>query len=259
MQRLRAIWQSGYVGRLILGSAGLGIVLMACCVLGLVLAPNAPETASTTTSTTTAPAVAQPATAETEPTEAATTAPAPTIGPPAETPTARPTRTPAPTYTPAPTRTATPTLAPLQSGGLGILRTEWEARHGAGTKDPALGYTYDGGYFVLFQNDPAGASTVWNIEQRFAGDGISLEDARAISTLLLPDDRKLIRTYTSAGGRLVDLYRSEWLKDRFPATMKLGDSDFSMWIEGEPGDFIVLYRAATGKVSSIIVAIGNNP
>lgn len=183
---------------------------------------------------------------------AATVAPEPTNAP-------APTDTPAPAAEPAPTEPAAATT-PLQSGGLGLTRDEWEQRHGAGTQDPVMGYSYeDGEYLVSYQADSAGVETVWMIEERFGSAGISADDARAASKLLLPTDGKLTKTYTPAQGREVDLYRSSWLKDRFPATMKIGKLELSMWTNGDPGDYIVLYRVDTGKATSIVIGIGNNP
>jgi hypothetical protein len=234
--------------------------------LALVACGTPPEAAQPTphimgapTPATVVPAAAAPTAAATAaPTEAPTATPEPTA-------TSRPTNTPRPTVAPTavPQPTEAPTAAPAVeaalSGGLGLAREAWEAAHGPGTKD-VLGYVYEGGaYNVLFQDDPAGVSTVWNIEQRFPGSGVSLDDARAISAALLPSDRSLTKTYTPVDGRTVDLYRSEWLKGRFPATMKIGQSEYTMWTEGEPGDFITLYRNATGKVTSIIITIGNAP
>ena len=56
----------------------------------------------------------------------------------------------------------------------------------------------------------------------------------------------------ACGDRPVDLYTSESLKSRFPAGPGTG---------GEPGDLIVLYRVRPpdSRVTSIVIAIGNNP
>jgi hypothetical protein len=162
-----------------------------------------------------------------------------------------PTEAPRPTEPPAPTEAPTAVPEPLESGGLGLTRTQWEAKHGSGTKE-TLGYSYDGGaYVVSYQADPAGNETAWDIEQRWSEAGaLSMDEARLASKMLIPQDSVFVRTYTSQGGRTVDLYTSEWLKGRFAEQLFIG---------GEPGNFIVLYRAATGKVTSIIVATGNNP
>lgn len=92
MQRLRAYWQSGWLGKVVLSTAGVLGASGCCCVVVLVIALQAPP--PTARETTAAPvAAAQPTTEETDA----------TAGPPAETPTVRPTRTPAPTRTPRPT------------------------------------------------------------------------------------------------------------------------------------------------------------
>ena len=138
---------------------------------------------------------------------------------------------------PAPAAPA-PTAAPLPSGALGLLRTDWEATHGLGRAMPGgFGQNYDG-TIVSYQNDPSGAETAWLIE---------------------PQDSTFIRTFEQ-NDRTIDLYHSEWLKNRFPATFKIKDTEMSYWLGGEPGDFTVLYRAdADGRVTSFVIGLGNNP
>jgi uncharacterized protein DUF2511 len=92
MQRLRAFWQSGIVGKLVLIAAGACVGLFACCVFGLALGALAPR--PTAQAPTPVAAAAQPTTAETDPTKA----PAATEVPATATP--RPTRTPKPTAGP---------------------------------------------------------------------------------------------------------------------------------------------------------------
>ena len=77
------------------------------------------------------------------------------------------------------------------------------------------------------------------------------EEARAAGRALAPTDAQLTRTYMSRTGRIVDLYRSTSLRAQFPT---------SPWLGGEPGDLIVIYRQTpAGRVTSIVVALGNNP
>lgn len=160
---------------------------------------------------------------------------------------------------PAPAAPA-PTAAPLPSGALGLLRTDWEATHGLGRAMPGgFGQNYDG-TIVSYQNDPSGAETAWLIEQQWAPDDVRTYDAaRSAAQRLAPQDSTFIRTFEQ-NDRTIDLYHSEWLKNRFPATFKIKDTEMSYWLGGEPGDFTVLYRAdADGRVTSFVISIGNNP
>ena len=108
---------------------------------------------------------------------------------------------------------------------------------------------YEGGQFnVAFMGD-----NVWRIERTWGDRGaVPLEAARAESRSLIPPDARFVRTYAARGDRPVDLYTSESLKSRFPA---------SPWTGGEPGDLIVIYRTrpSDGRVTSIVLATGNNP
>lgn len=161
---------------------------------------------------------------------------------------------------PAPAAPA-PTAVPLPSGALGLLRANWEAAHGTGKRSAtSLGHDYGGGLTIAYQNDPSGAETAWFIEQQWASDDVRTYDAaRSAAQRLAPLDSTLVRTFQK-NDRTIDLYHSEWLKSRFPATQKIGDADHSFWDGGEPGDFIVLYRAdADGRVTSFVISIGNNP
>jgi hypothetical protein len=255
MQQLVKFWNSGRVGKIVLGTAGVLALLAICCVYGTIVGPpRNRQTAGQTTAQVTAPASAEAETpiVDTEPgaTEAPPATEAPTEPPATEGPTSAPEPTIEPTIEPTPESTAVPTSAPApaESGGIGLTREQWEAAHGAGTEDPLLGVNYENGaYNVLFQPDPSGVDTVWILEQRFGREGISVEDARTISKLLLPDDSELVETYTPTEGRLADLYMSEWLKGRFEA---------DMFNNGEPGNFTVLYRVATGRVTSILLGPG---
>lgn len=144
-------------------------------------------------------------------------------------------------------------IVSYKSGGLGLERAAWESSQGIGKPDVATGSMYyiygDGKFYVQFY--PLESGNVGNIE-RTGEDSIAipLEDARKESKTFIPADAKFARTYTASSGSTVDLYKSESLKSRFP------NSQFN---EGKPGDFIIIYRNQTGKTTSFIVAIGNNP
>lgn len=153
----------------------------------------------------------------------------------------------APSATAAPTAVA-PQVEPdtFASGGLGLSREAWEATHGSGTESAG---------FVLYENKSFAVlyldNYVAQLEFGFDTPG-GVESARSVATALGPRDHKLIRTYTTDTDQLVDLYMSETLADRFPA---------DAWINGEPGNFIVIYRrnVIDESVSGIVLGLGNNP
>ncbi len=89
------------------------------------------------------------------------------------------------------------------------------------------------------------------LERTWGGSDLkSLDFATGAMKPLLPSDTKLVRTYTARSGNAVDLYHSAALAALFPPEEFMG---------GEPGDFTVIYRLASGKVSSFLMATGNNP
>lgn len=102
MQRLRAYWASGWLGKVVLSVAGLLGASSCCCVVVLSIALQASP--STVREATAEIAVAQPTTEETDPTPNTIELAVATLEVlEAATPTVRPTRTPAPTRTPRPT------------------------------------------------------------------------------------------------------------------------------------------------------------
>jgi hypothetical protein len=139
------------------------------------------------------------------------------------------------------------------SCGLGLAQADWERLHGSGRPDNAsspMFFEYENGKFqVQFSEIRSG-----NVEyiERVWGDrnAVPLEDARRDSKNFIPADAKFVRTYTSRSESTIDLYTSESLKARFSA------SDF---IGGKPGDFIILYRNQTGRTTTFIISVGNNP
>lgn len=151
-----------------------------------------------------------------------------------------------------PSAASSPPASPVstyKSGGLGLERITWESQHGSPITggEPFLRYENDK-FAVMFSQSGKAA----HIERTYGDrNAVAFGDAQADSKKLMPSDAKLIRTYTSPGsGNLVDLYRSQSLKDRFPAESFIG---------GKPGELVAIYRNQTGVVTSFIVAIGNNP
>ncbi len=142
------------------------------------------------------------------------------------------------------------TVAAYKSSGLGLDRATWESSHGKALEDGTSFLRYENDKFaVMFSPSKSGNAN--HIERAFGDrNAVSIADARVESKLFIPSDAKFVRTYTSRSDSTIDLYTSESLKSRF------SESDF---IGGKAGDFIVLYRNQTGKVTTFIVAIGNNP
>jgi hypothetical protein len=141
---------------------------------------------------------------------------------------------------------AAPGADSFASGGLGVSRSAWEAQHGAGSAEGGFESYEEKTFVVGYQGD-----RISHLEFLF-NPAIDLDAARAQGKPLLPADSQLIRTYTTADGRTVDLYRSATLAARF------ADAP-SLWAGGEPGDCIVLYRQASGRVASILLSLGDNP
>jgi len=146
------------------------------------------------------------------------------------------------------TRLAATSESAFDSGGLGLTRSEWERSHRpGGTSQP--GYTvYDQGkYAVIFVD-----GQVQHLERSFSDNGPSLTKARAEGATLIPQDARLVKTYSPDGlpELTVDLYLSQSLKDRFTS---------AEWPGGDPGNFTVIYGVYSGKVARIVISLGNNP
>ena len=161
--------------------------------------------------------------------------------------------TPVAQKTPTPTASPTPTPVAYPSGGLGLDKLTWENSNGTGKPDNAnspMFFAYQGGTIQVQFSYPRPGNIKYI--ERIWGDrnAVSISEARKESKLYIPKDAKFVRTFTSSSGSTVDLYKSESLKSRF------SEDEF---IGGKGGDFIVLYRNQTGKTTTFIIALGNNP
>lgn len=148
----------------------------------------------------------------------------------------------------APTPTIAPTAPPsFRSGGLGKTREEWEAAYQKPSQEQSGAFIYASGtYAVMFT-----AGRVSYIERRWGDrDAKSLDYAIGSSRPLLPSDASTKQRYKARSGNTVDLFHSPLL-----ATVYAPDA----FIGGSAGDFIVIYRDVTGKVTSYVIALGNNP
>lgn len=120
MDRIRAYWASGWVGKVVLSSAALFGLMCTCCALALAIGGNAATTAQSTATAAAAVVVEAPTAVPTAAPTAAPT-PAPTAVPIEVVPTKAPTPTPEPTAVP----TAVPTEAPAPvPAGLGVSRED---------------------------------------------------------------------------------------------------------------------------------------
>lgn len=135
----------------------------------------------------------------------------------------------------------------ITSQGIGVDRASWEGIHGAPGLDSFGFIDYESGaYNVQFMDD-----RVRRLERKWGeARAVTLDVARTEGVRLIPSDAQLVETYISKD-RTIDLYLS-------PVLIGLLPSD--TWINGEPGNLIVIYRALpNGRVFTIVVATGNNP
>lgn len=75
---------------------------------------------------------------------------------------------------------------------------------------------------------------------------LTLDQSRSLAKKYIPNDSKLLESYRTASGSLVDVYMSESLTARFPA---------EDW-DDESGVFIVIHSSAKKQT---IIGINNNP
>ncbi|GAB4538863.1 MAG: hypothetical protein Kow0063_27140 [Anaerolineae bacterium] len=142
-----------------------------------------------------------------------------------------------------------PETPPFVSGGLGLPQPEWEQRYGPGSPSETAGYLwYRSAYLVAFQD-----GQVAYIERRWSPENpATIEDARLLSSELIPTDRQLIQSY-NPGGRpdlVVDLYLSPSLAGRFAG---------NPWVGGQPGNFTIAYSVFDVSVTRMVIKLGNNP
>ncbi|MBW2342482.1 MAG: DUF4124 domain-containing protein [Deltaproteobacteria bacterium] len=143
----------------------------------------------------------------------------------------------------------------FSSGALGISRQSWESQHRL--SEARSGFSlYEGlRYLVGYQNE-----NVNHFERSWGETGIAKRQAMIEIEKMIPSDSKFIRSYSApSSGSTVRLYFSKSLISRFPKTIGIGNSEFSLWTGGEPGNFIVIFKEKKGKVTRVLIAIGNNP
>lgn len=245
MQALRNFWARSLLNKLVLVVV---VGVLCCCTLPLI-GRGGRSTAAVPPAVPTAALAA----ASVDPTLAPTEEPTQAL-PPTSTsaPNLIATAVPVAISAPDPTTTAvlteiTADAGPYTSIGLGLGRAAFEAARGQPTGETAGFYDYGPNLSVAYFD-----GAVWHLEQMFGEPGIPVSDARALARLWLPQDAEFVETYTTRFGQLVDLYYSPSLITRFPS---------DEWINGKPGDHIVIYRRDEGSdlVFGIVVGTGNNP
>jgi len=125
-----------------------------------------------------------------------------------------------------------PVAPPFASGGLGLSRTEWEKANGQPTRT-SIFLEYAGGRLVigLLENN------VWHLERVWKrDDAVALDAARDDARAYLPSDAALMQSVDRGDGRIIDVYSSAILTNRFGSTA---------WNGGRAGTFSIQYRFRT--------------
>jgi hypothetical protein len=138
------------------------------------------------------------------------------------------------------------------SGGLGLSMEAFTARYGESRRLP-LGHFFalENGVMFAIHNDDL---PIQVIDREFA-TGVSIDEARAASQELMPEDAVFQETIVTSLGVTVDLYTSESLLAIFPT-----EED---WPGAEPGQFSVGYfqydpDAGVDQVTTFSMATGNS-
>ena len=138
--------------------------------------------------------------------------------------------------------------SPINSGGLGLSRGEWEEKFGKATWEDSGQVAFRDqttSYYVWFWEGNAGLIDISRIDK----SAITLEAARAVIQRLLPADARLIRSGKREDYPLTDSYISESLQGRFA---------HDTWRDryGEAGEFHVEYIFSGDSVERMGVRIG---
>jgi hypothetical protein len=148
---------------------------------------------------------------------------------------------------PAAREAAAPAAPPFASGGLGLSRAEWEQAHGQATQS-SIFFEYDGGRLLVGMLE----GKVWHVERVWMrDDAVNLETARNDTGAYMPEDASLIQSVDRGDGRIVDVFSSAILTNRFGPTA---------WNGGQAGTFSIQYRfrsAADRLVTSAMFRLGD--
>jgi hypothetical protein len=134
----------------------------------------------------------------------------------------------------------------LGSQGLGLSIDEWDQIHIKGQEYGGF-VNYDNNQFALMTSDRriSHLEVVWGDE-----NALDFTDAKIKASKYIPYDSQLIEKYEPGENRIVERFSSQKLKPLF--------SEIA-WLGSPPGEFIIIYRAYEFGVSSIVIALGNNP
>lgn len=131
------------------------------------------------------------------------------------------------------------------TGALGIDRDTWEERFGS-TVDTLNGFATTDGVATFTVTDGRVAGVTWTL-----ANPVAVDDCRAISRNLIPDDALLAGT-SATGPRQYpaqpDIYQSEWLSDRYDGT--------TIWNGAPAGTLSVTYTVSGGLCSALVVHLG---
>lgn len=141
--------------------------------------------------------------------------------------------------------TAIPTRRSSEFIGLGEKMSNWNANHQA---DKSNEGSYDHGKFWITDYD----GRINHLEIIWGNNStIAIEKARQEAGAFLPSDRQLLDTYEPREYRIVEHLSSKSLAHAF--------DDKFVWLGSPAGEFIIIYRIYYGKVSSVVLSLGNNP
>lgn len=156
------------------------------------------------------------------------------------------------------------TAADFNSGGLGLSIQRWEEKVGKpDSKCPTNmpGPCYKGGkYMLIYKLDYVQWLEIYPrpLPYTYKMPGIGIKEARSIARGFIPYDSRLLKVYKSpTSGSTVELYMSESL--RYLDSVVVQDKYGTLWINGEPGNFIIIYTGSDSDVKTMIIATGNNP
>ncbi|MBK8048512.1 MAG: hypothetical protein IPK16_16180, partial [Anaerolineales bacterium] len=166
---------------------------------------------------------------------------------------------PEPELPPTATPSLPPATLPINSGGLGLTRAEWEAKRGSPAED-------DGGALVRYGAPETGSYDVSFTEDRVMyvrfdnEQGQDAEFLEAMGASLLPADAQFVNSYSPAltPDMVVRVYKSQSLIEQ------LGIGCYC-WFGGEPGTAIVMYTLVSDPESgervsnSVTVGTGSSP
>ncbi|GAP14900.1 hypothetical protein LARV_02679 [Longilinea arvoryzae] len=131
--------------------------------------------------------------------------------------------------------------------GLGSSINIWDQTHKKDSNSDEYYSLYDENHFALSDYE----GKVNYLEIIWGDDGaLTFEEAKAEALKYIPSDSHFEETYVPKEYRVVERYTSSFLAPLF---------DDLAWLGSPPGEFIIIYRKYDFGVSSVVIALGNNP